>query len=105
MSDPLFFDIIPKKIPILGIDCEILKQKQTHFGYYDYNTHRIELKWKMGDYVAKSTLLHEIFHGGLRKSGLHYKLNDEDLEEAIAQMIETLFLPLLDFKFEANRKK
>lgn len=98
MSD--FIDKIPESIPIMGIDAKISKLKIKDFGAYCYNTHSIQIQHNLDDFNAKSTLIHEIVHGIFRKSGLHYKLNNEEMEEAICQALETGFFPLIDFKFE-----
>lgn len=100
MSDPLFIDAVPKNLPVMGIDTKIHKAKIKDFGEFSYATEDITLQWKLPYRPAKMTLIHELVHGGFLRSGLHEKLNDMEMEESICRMMETLFYPLVDFKFE-----
>jgi len=100
MDKPLFIDLIPKTLPLMGIDTAIHKSKIKDFGEFNYGTEEITLQWKLKDRPAKMTLIHEIVHSGFLRSGLHEKLNDMEMEESICRMMETLFYPLIDFKFE-----
>lgn len=95
-----FHDLIPDMIPILGRKVEITKRKDSkNFGYFCSNSRSINISPEDNNLYCKETLIHEMFHAGVKFSGLKNMLTD-DLEEALAEMVEGVFSDHIDFKFE-----
>lgn len=79
---------LPKTIGILGKTYRIIRRKlKGSYGTIEKDGDRIHITTGITLEVAHQTLLHEVIHGALSRSGHDYRITESD-EEAIVRAIE-----------------
>jgi len=79
--------MIPRSISILGREYKIRRKRMKEFALCDDDSETIWLRSGIKGDVAEQSLLHEIIHGILFRSGSKFQL-DEKQEEAITRALE-----------------
>lgn len=75
--------MIPRTVSILGRTYLVRRKRMKEAGLCDFNTGIIYLKSGLSNDVAEATLLHEIIHGVLHESGIHFNWSDEFTESVV----------------------
>lgn len=75
--------MIPRTVSILGRTYLVRRKRMKESGLCDFNTGVIYLKSGLRGDVAEATLLHEIIHGVLHESGIHFNWSDEFTESVV----------------------
>lgn len=79
--------MIPRTVPILGREYTIRRKRMTESGICDFAAGIIYLKSGLKGKDAEATLLHEVIHGVLHESGLHFNWTD-DFTESVVRALE-----------------
>lgn len=79
--------MIPRSIVILGREYQIRRKRMRDFACCDDDTETIYLRSGLKGDAAEQSLLHEVIHGILFRSGGKFQL-DERQEEAIVRALE-----------------
>jgi hypothetical protein len=79
--------MIPRSISIMGRDYKIRRKRMKEFALCDDDAETIWLRSGIKGDVAEQSLLHEVIHGILFRSGSKFQIDDK-LEEAIVRAIE-----------------
>lgn len=100
MSD--FKSKIPSELQVLGNTIDVrIKSVKGAKGSFCTDTEVLTINPGYDNYAAKRVLIHELVHAGLYFSGQAHLYTDEK-EEALCDLMESVFGPLIDFKFEAT---
>lgn len=75
--------MIPRTVSILGRTYLVRRKRMKEAGLCDFSTGIIYLKSGLSNDVAEATLLHEIIHGVLHESGIHFNWSDEFTESVV----------------------
>lgn len=75
--------MLPKSVQILGREYVIRRKKMSCCGMCDFTTGTIFLKSGIKGETVEATLLHEVVHGILHESGLHFNWTDEFTESVV----------------------
>lgn len=75
--------MLPKSVQILGREYTIRRKKMSCSGMCDFATGTIFLKSGIKGETAEATLLHEVVHGILHESGLHFNWTEEFTESVV----------------------
>jgi hypothetical protein len=79
--------MIPRSISILGREYKIRRKRMKEFACVEDDTETIWLRSGIKGDVADQSLLHEIIHGILFRSGSKFQIDDK-LEESIVRAME-----------------
>ena len=79
--------MIPRSISILGREYRIRRKRMKEFALCDDDAETIWLRSGIKGEVAEQSLLHEVIHGILFRSGVKFQI-DSKLEESIVRAIE-----------------
>jgi hypothetical protein len=79
--------MIPRSISIMGRDYKIRRKRMKEFALCDDDAETIWLRSGLKGEMAEQSLLHEIIHGILFRSGSKFQIDDK-LEEAITRALE-----------------
>lgn len=79
--------MIPRSIHILGREYKIRRKRMRYFAYVDDDAAIIWLRSGLSGVEAEQTLLHEVIHAILFRSGNKFQLNPE-LEESVVRAME-----------------
>ena len=75
--------MIPRTVNILGREYLVRRKRMKESGLCDFSAGIIYLKSGMRGKDAEGTLLHEIIHGVLHESGIHFNWTDEFTESVV----------------------
>jgi len=75
--------VIPRTVNILGREYLVRRKRMKEAGLCDFATGTIYLRSGMNARDAEGTLLHEIIHGVLHESGIHFNWSDEFTESVV----------------------
>lgn len=75
--------MIPRTVNILGREYLVRRKRMKESGLCDFATGTIYLKSGLKGKDAHDTLLHEIIHGVLHESGIHFNWTDEFTESVV----------------------
>jgi len=79
--------MIPRSISVLGREYKIRRKRMKEFACVEDDTETIWLRSGIKGDVADQSLLHEVIHGILFRSGSKFQI-DHKLEEAIVRAME-----------------
>jgi predicted mannosyl-3-phosphoglycerate phosphatase (HAD superfamily) len=79
--------MIPRTINVLGREYKIRRKRMKFWAYVDDDAATIWLRSGLSGDVAAQTLLHELIHAIMFRSGNKFQLNPE-LEESIVRALE-----------------
>lgn len=91
MRLPRSFDVFGKLVPI-----EYVKDLDAH-GYYDYEDEKIEIRKGLRGELLLRTLIHELAHAWLHRTGVHYVL-PKKIEEVLCHGLEAIMVENFDIK-------
>jgi hypothetical protein len=78
---------LPKTINVLGREYVIRRKRMRDYGCCDIGPGIIWIRSGLSHEDFHATLMHEVIHGILHESGVHYQFTDE-LTESIVRAIE-----------------
>lgn len=100
---------IPKKIEIFGkiYSLKIVEQalsidNEDVAGSIDFEKNIIEITEVEDNKVILHNILHEVFHGVIRRIGINQANFSEDLEEIIVESFSTFLLDTFKIKFKKD---
>lgn len=73
----------PRSVNILGREYLIRRKRMKESGLCDFATGTIYLRSGLKGKDAEETLMHEIIHGVLHESGIHFNWSDEFTESVV----------------------
>jgi len=79
--------VIPRNISILGRDYKIRRKRMKEFALCDDDAETIWIRSGLKGEAAEQSLLHEVIHGILFRSGGKFQI-EEKLEESIVRAVE-----------------
>jgi hypothetical protein len=79
--------MIPRSISVLGREYKIRRKRMKEFACVEDDTETIWLRSGIKGDVADQSLLHEVIHGILFRSGSKFQIDDK-LEESIVRAME-----------------
>lgn len=79
--------MIPRSISILGREYKIRRKRMALFACVDDDAETIWIRSGLKGEIAEQSLLHEVIHGILFRSGAKFQI-DSKLEESIVRAIE-----------------
>jgi hypothetical protein len=79
--------MIPRSISILGREYKIRRKRMSLFACVDDDAETIWLRSGLKGEMAEQSLLHEVIHGILFRSGSKFQI-DHKLEESIVRALE-----------------
>lgn len=86
-----------KSINIMGHRVRIVVEKdKDNWGSFDGDKKVIYVQAGLTKKQREETIKHECMHAVLFFSGIHFTLNDHDMEEALIRCLEYNYLPLLN---------
>jgi|694.fasta_scaffold00458_83 hypothetical protein len=75
--------MIPRTVNILGREYLVRRKRMKESGLCDFGVGIIYLKSGLRGKDAHDTLLHEIIHGVLHESGIHFNWSEEFTESVV----------------------
>ena len=79
--------MIPRSVFVLGREYRVRRKRMKNFAECDDDAETIWLRSGLKGEVAEQSLMHEIIHGILFRSGTKFQLDDKQ-EEAIVRALE-----------------